>query len=266
MIELFGEPPTTSTAPWWPAIQMCLVYAGCLIGSIMATVSGHELGHVILGKLAGYSFERISFGSGRNLLSFRIGGTLVELNLGILDGQVAPNHATHPDSGARQILLSSGGVLANAAMAGAAVAAWLLLDLPAWARVAAVLFALCNAAYIGLSLAPYTAREADGQYNEMDAYQVLRTLRAGPSRADQNDYMALVSPYFTEEFEPAPSRAAREVVQNVKALRMAAWRAGSDAAKHKQVLSDILAHKRLTKAEARLVQDALGPQAGNEQR
>lgn len=263
MIELFGEAPTTSTAQWWPAIQICLVYAGCLVGSIMATVIGHELGHVILGKLAGYSFERVSFGSGWNLVSFRIGGTLVELNLGILDGQVAPNHATHPDSGPRQIMLSLGGVIANVAMAGAALAAWLLVDMPAWGLTAAVMLALCNIVYIALSLAPYTIRDDGGQYNEMDAYQVLRTLRVGAARADQNDYMALVSPYFAEEFEPAPSPSAGKVVQHVKALRTAAWRTGGDAAAHKQALSDILAHKRLTKAEARLVQETLWPQAEN---
>lgn len=262
MIELFGDPPASDAVQWWPIVEACLVFAACLIGSVMATVAGHEIGHLILGRLAGYRFSRLSFGSGRNLASFRIGDMLVELNLGILDGQAQPNHAEHPDSGLCQNLLSLGGVLANAAMMSAALLAWHLADMPTWARVALGAFVLCNAAYMLLSLAPYTARDDDGQYYEMDAYQVIRTWRVGPRRADQDDYMTLVSPYFTDEFERPPSRSARDLVEHVKALRTAAWRAGADAEAHKASLQKLLERGRLTKPEARLVQDALRPQPG----
>lgn len=263
MIELFDTPPANDLAHWWSFLLACMTFAVWLVGAIFVTVSGHELGHVIFGKLAGYSFERISFGSGRRLFSFRIGGTLIELNLGILDGHVLPRHAKHPDSGFCQILLSLGGMLANVAMMSAAVIAWLLVDMSTSARLGIVWFALCNAAYILLSLYPYTARDSDGQYYEMDAYQIIRTWRLGPRRSDQDNYMAMVTPFFTEEFEPAPSRAAREIVKLVTDMRSAAWRGAADTASCKQSLVRLLDSGRLTKPEKLLIYDTLARQDAN---
>jgi hypothetical protein len=253
-ITLLAAPPGTF-----------LAFAVCLPVAVVITVSGHELGHVIFGALVGYTFQRISFGSGRNLLAWRMGSTRIEVNAGILDGQVAPRSARHPDCGLCQILFHLGGVLANLAMALGALFVLMRFHLPMLGQLAVGSFMLCNLAYIILSLSPYTCKDDDGTYYEMDGYQVMLTYRVGPRQADQSDYRSMVAPFFSEKFEAAPSPAAREMVQLVRAIRSAGSR--RDATQeaytretYKRNLASVLAHGRLTKAEKLLVVGALDAQ------
>jgi hypothetical protein len=249
IITLLAAPPGTF-----------LAFAVCLPVAVVITVSGHELGHVIFGTLVGYTFQRISFGSGRNLLAWRMGRTLIEVNAGILDGQVAPRSARHPDCGLCQILFHLGGVLANFTMAMGALFVLIWFDMPMLGQLAIGSFMLCNLCYIVLSLSPYTCRDDDGSYYEMDGYQVMLTWRVGPRQADQTDYRSMVAPFFTEEFEAAPSPAAHEIVRLVRAIRTAAWQRNATQETYKKNLASVLARGRLKKAEKLLVLDVLGAQ------
>jgi hypothetical protein len=235
-----------------------LACAVCLPAAIFITVVGHELGHVIFGGLAGYTFERVSFGSGRNLLSWRMGKTLIEINTGINAGQIAPRSARYPDSGFCQMLFHLGGVLANFAMMMGALLLFMWFAMPVWAKVAIASLMVCNLYYMVESLWPYTHRDDDGIYYEMDGYQVLLTWRVGPKQADQYDYRSMVTPFFTDESEAAPSPAARELVQLVKAISAVACQGDAKLETYNKSLASMLARGRLTKAEELLVLDVLG--------
>jgi len=209
------------------------------------------------GRLAGYAIERVSFGSGRNLLSWRIGETLIEINAQILDGQVAPRSAANPDSASRQMLLNLGGVLANFTVMTGTLLVWIWVPMPTWGQLLCFSFVLTNLFYV-FQLCPAVGY-LDGEYHVLDGYQIMLAWRLGPKLADQRDYWAMVSPFFTEEFEAAPSRAALEIVQLVRAIRMAAWRHSADDQGYRKSLAGMLERGGLTKAEKLLVLDVLGP-------
>ena len=230
--------------------------------AVAVTVGGHELGHVIAGWIAGYTFARFAVGSGRNLVAFEIGRTRCELNAEVFNGCVEPRTARNPDSAFAQTFFLLGGVIANVAMTIAALLLWGRWDLSFWGQVAIGGFVLCNLLNIALSLTPHAERDDGGHYHESDAFQLLRVWRVGPERARQTDYMTMVTPYFEREREPGPSRSAGEILDCVKALRSAEWRRGAVVEEPRKKLSGFLERGGLTNAETRLALDTLSGRGG----
>lgn len=97
-----------------------LAIAAIHLGSIAA----HELGHVILGRLAGVRMAAAGFGWHRPFAWIRIGGVALYVGRPLSMGLASPAAVQPPLSRARLALFTAGGVAANAVAGALGLTAW----------------------------------------------------------------------------------------------------------------------------------------------
>ncbi len=151
-----------------------LAYAPLALAVLYVSCFAHELGHALLGRMAGYVVTSFGLGTARPWCVVRIGGTRAYLSLVRPFQGIAFSCMPHREPSRREQAVSmAGGIVANELLALVGLGLWLAQGGVFWATVAWV-----NGVLGAASLIPIQCRVGKAMM-QSDGWQLVRIWRLG---------------------------------------------------------------------------------------